>query len=71
MPEGVSKIGVAAFGACQSLVKLTLPETIIEVSEDAFIYNEENLTIYVPNQTIKDLCSGKGIPDEKIVVQQS
>jgi hypothetical protein len=71
VPEGVSKIGAAGFARCQSLVKLTLPETILEVAENAFIYNDENLTIYVPNQTIKDLCSGKGLPDEKIVIQQS
>jgi hypothetical protein len=67
IPDGVTHIGERAFQDCESLTSLTIPNSVTSISGYAFI-SCKNLTIYVPNQRLKILASGEGVPDERIVI---
>lgn len=45
LPETCTKIGNYAFGQCHELTKITIPESVIEIHEDAF-KDSENVVIY-------------------------
>ena len=36
IPDGVTKIGAGAFSECESLEKITIPDSVAEIGEDSF-----------------------------------
>lgn len=45
LPETCTKIGYYAFGQCHELTKITIPDSVTEIDEEAFNLSE-NVTIY-------------------------
>lgn len=45
VPASVKKIGVAAFSDCENLLHVTVPETVEEIDNEAFLGCSEDLTI--------------------------
>ena len=62
----LQKIGDMAFYGT-GLTSLTLPNSVKSIGDSAF-GNCNALTIYVSDQKMKNLVSGKGVPDERIII---
>ena len=49
LPEGISKIGLYAFGSCESLTTITIPEGVTSISQYAFNRCTSLVSIAIPN----------------------
>jgi cytoskeletal protein RodZ len=68
IPDSVAAIGSYAFEGCTSLTSVVIGVSVTFIGISAFYNLHNTAIIYVPNQTIKTLASGKGVPDERIVI---
>lgn len=50
IPEGVTVIGVKAFGGNIKKASVTFPESLVEISTFAFEYNEALTTVTIPGK---------------------
>ncbi|MDE5599967.1 MAG: leucine-rich repeat domain-containing protein [Ureaplasma sp.] len=77
IPNSVNSIGDSAFSDCNSLTSITIPDNIKSIGKNAFsLYNGTytplpNLTITVPNETIKQLVINSGFNDESRIIVQN
>ncbi len=46
---GIEKIGNKAFAYCDSLVSLTIPDTVVEIGDEAFVFCKAISVINIPN----------------------
>jgi len=69
IPDSVTAIGGNAFAGCTSLVSVTIGNGVKTIGNN-FAFNglPNTAIVYVPNQTIKNLASGKGVTDERIII---
>jgi len=66
--SSVTSIGGWTFASCTALTRVDIPDSVTYIGEAAFYGLPDTAILYVPNQAIKDLASGKGVPDERIII---
>lgn len=57
--EGATTVPAYALENCPELISITLPATITTIEENSFYGVSENVTIYVPNATVKALVEAE------------
>ncbi|MBR2521555.1 MAG: leucine-rich repeat protein, partial [Coriobacteriales bacterium] len=71
IPDSVTTIEEYAFYQCTSLASVTVPGSVENIGVSAFMSIAEGSIIYVPNQAMKDLLSGKYSTSSTTVVVTS
>ena len=78
LPDKLAKIDGSVFGYCFSLSNITLPTSLTYIGKNAFSSYDNgkfiplpNLTITVPNETIKWLVINSGFNDESRIIVKS
>lgn len=68
--EGMTMTGNSTFSYCIGLTSVTIPSSMTSIGYEVFS-GCGNLTIHVPNQSIKDIVIGSGFDESRIVIDNN